>query len=122
MNKSLEFNTLIGQTFKSIEVIKDDCEDDVEIVFKTVEDKSFSLLHIQDCCEDVYIESIAGDLDDLLNEPILFAEEATGDIEDAPRSGTWTFYKLATIKGYVDIRWCGYSNGYYSESATLIER
>lgn len=74
--------------------------------------------HEQDCCESVSIADITGDLNDLIGEMIMEAEEstkvATGD--ECCESGTWTFYRFGTRKGSVVIRWLGESNGYYSES------
>ena len=97
--------------------------EDRETFVITTKEGKFNFYHEQDCCEDVYIESIVGDLNDLIGNPILLAEESTNQTDDPPdyaESFTWTFYKFATIKGYVDIRWFGESNGYYSESVTLM--
>ena len=80
------------------------------LYFEQEDGVRFVLTHIQDCCEDVEIESIDGDLDDLIGEPLLMAEEIIKVDGD-----TWTFYKFATVKGYVTIRFYGSSNGYYSE-------
>jgi hypothetical protein len=74
----------------------------------------------------VGVEDITGDLDALVGAPLVVAEESTsgenpeGITKEYQESFTWTFYKFATIKGYVDIRWYGESNGYYSESVDLM--
>lgn len=97
-------------------------QDDSKFVITTKEG-DFKFHHEQDCCENVYIEDVVGDINDLVGNPILLAEEVSSEDEPAPskytESFTWTFYKFATIKGYVDIRWLGESNGYYSESVDL---
>ena len=121
--------------FCSVEVLKDRVlksveVDDDQILFTTVDGDVYRMFHSQDCCESVYIESIVGDLQDLVGEPIIRAEEAQDlfDIlknidkpEDSDESFTWTFYKFATRKGYVDIRWYGSSNGYYSEGVDFVK-
>ena len=98
---------------------------DDTLTFTTVHGDKYEFYHDQDCCESVYIESIVGDLDDLVGNPLLLVEEVTSNENPewfTPQyqdSFTWTFYKFATIKGYVDVRWYGESNGYYSESVNF---
>jgi hypothetical protein len=110
-----EFNFLLGKTLASV------VANDREILFTTTKGKSYKLYHEQECCEDVYIESVVGGLQDLVGNPILLAEAAESNDPLASESGTWTFYKLATIKGYVDIRFHGESNGCYSESVSFVK-
>lgn len=87
--------------------------------------KAARIKHQQECCEEVRLEEVIGDLDDLLNHPLLIAEIRTSK-ENRPHdfkeyidnsSFTWTFIELGTIKGTVTLRWFGSSNGYYSEEA-----
>lgn len=114
---SAKVEDLIGRTLKDIKRDGDD-----SLTFICDNGAVYKMLHYGDCCESVSIDDIAGDLSDLIGTPILAAEEATSD-ENPPGikappyqdSFTWTFYKFATKKGYVDIRWYGQSNGYYSE-------
>lgn len=124
----MQIRNLLGKTIERIDVDKDR----TQIIFST-EDKQYKMWHAQDCCESVYIEDIVGDLEDLIGNPITLAEEMSNSSNDEsllvvppPDEGyeesyTWTFYKLATIKGYVDFRWFGSSNGYYSEAVSMCE-
>lgn len=110
-----KISDLVGRTFTSVYQV-----DMNELVFENDEDK-FVFYHVQDCCENVRIEDVVGDLQTLVGSPILLAEESSSSAGDeAGERGTWTFYKYATIKGYVDVRWLGESNGYYSEKVDLL--
>ena len=118
MGVNMDISVLLGKTLTEIKVNKKKDE----IIFFANDGTSYKMFHWQDCCECVYIEDINGNIDDLLNTPILLAEESTSEENplDNDDSFTWTFYKFGTIKGYVDIRWYGNSNGYYSESVDFV--
>ncbi len=120
-----KFADLLGVTLKSVEVR----EDKEAIAFASEDGRAWRQYHDQNCCESVAIEDICGDLNDLIGSPIVTAEEASGETAQPDgwqkgeyvESFTWTFYRLATAKGLVTIRWFGESNGYYSESVDFEE-
>ena len=119
-----EIEQLLGKTFTQINGLNEGSE---EIIFTTNEGEQFSMHHDQDCCEEVLLESIDGDTNALIGHPILVAEESKSEnitpegltTERFLDSFTWTFYRLATVKGHVVLRWLGTSNGYYSEKVTI---
>lgn len=112
--------SMVGRTFVRVE----GSVGSGEMLFVADNGDQFMFTHFQDCCESVDINDIVGDLQDLVGEPLLIAEEVQGEVpadfeDEYTESYTFTFYKFATRKGYVDVRWLGESNGYYSESVSL---
>ena len=111
-DKHVDVSEMLGQTFSRV------VSDNDTVTFENDEVR-YVLYHDQDCCESVYVEDIIGDLEDLMNLPLLISREDTNaeDPEtcDNGESYTWTFYNFATLNGYVTIRFLGESNGYYSE-------
>ena len=111
------FSELLGKTLERIVRI-----DNSELIFHCDNGDIYRMYHYQNGCKGVEIEDISGSLDDLIGSPIPHAEKSEshehpeGVKPEYKESFTWTFYKIATVKGWVDIRWYGESNGYYSES------
>ena len=122
-NDSVNISELLGKTIISIEGMEKDCS---EIYFNCSDDTRYMMYHDQNCCESVYIEDVCGNVEDLLNTPITLAEDISNECDEKALyewddSYTWTYYKFATVKGYVTIRWYGTSNGYYSESVDFVK-
>jgi hypothetical protein len=117
---------LIGKTLVKINPSNPTKGDD-QIEFHCEDGTVYVMEHFQDCCEGVEIEDVNGDWTDLIGYPILEATESSNS--DDPPSGdyyiesfTWTFYRFATVRGYVNLRWLGQSNGYYSEEVSFYKR
>lgn len=92
---------MIGKTFTAVTVNDEKTEMDLHY-----EGGRFRFEHMQECCESVYITDIEGDLDSLVGSPILVAQVVIeDDTEEDDEHGRgeisqWTFYKVATVKGW----------------------
>ena len=115
-----DFFTLKGQTIRKIQALN-------EYSLCILTDKyRYDLYHEQDCCEFVRLAKIIGDIDNILNEEIIFAEEDGGANEPDwygnnynDSSHTWTKFVLGTKNANVEFWFLGESNGYYSESISI---
>lgn len=118
---------LLGKTLASVQRSGSSDDNDDTITFIAEDGDKWVMGHSQDCCERVYIEDIVGDLSDLVGSPIVMAEEVSS--EDGPPDSVayldeahlWTYYRIASNKGTVSIRWLGTSNGYYSMDVFFIK-
>ena len=115
-----DFFTLKGQTIRKIIALNTGS-------LKIFTDKyKYHLYHEQDCCENVRLVKIIGDIDNILNEEIIFAEEDAGANDPDWHTGynyddhhTWTKFVLGTKNANVEFWFLGESNGYYSEHISI---
>jgi len=118
------FFELKGKTITSIQGSK---SDDGDTIITTSDGSSYTLTHIQDCCEHVRVYGTVGNIDDVLNEEVIAAEDTNPmDNPNAPdykyyESATWSQFRIVTNKGTFEIWWLGESNGYYSETVSVIK-
>lgn len=111
----MNFNTLEGLVISQIRGCYKNSE---EIEITTTDGRRFHMFHYQDCCESVRVEDVVGDVEDIVGSTILRAEERSNGVHNLEQ---WTFYTISTIKGTVDLRWYGTSNGYYGTSVEFDE-
>lgn len=107
---NFELSELIGKSFEVKNI------DNERLVFEN-SDAIYTFFHKQDCCEEVRIDDIVGDINDIENSPIIRCEERNQQINSSSYDELlYTFYEFSTIKGSTTIVWKGRSNTFYSVS------
>lgn len=112
------FFALKGQTLSRLKI-----NDDSVSITSNV--GRYEISHSQDCCESVGVVKVEGRPEDILNSPIVMAEEDSDEIpgwQYSDGSHTWTsFYLKAENGASVKFWFLGESNGYYNESVNFYE-
>ncbi len=112
--KTIKFESLVGTTFTNIQKYEG------SLWLADTSGLIYWMGHEDSCCEYVELTDIEGDLEDLLYFPIMLAEEVTHP-HDTDKHREWVFYKLATIRGYVTLRWCRDNDSCYSTAVDFKE-
>ena len=115
-----KLDCFIGKTFVSIEGMTPGSE---EITFTCSDGSVYKMDHYQDCCEYCWLPHYQDCCEYCwlphYQDCCEYCWLPHYPREYEPESQTWTFYKFRTLKGYVDLRWFGESNGFYSESVNV---
>ena len=122
MYEELDVSVMLGETLVNAERVGNE-----RLYFTTASGKKYLMHHKKRRGEVEYIRSIAGDIGNIVEEPLLIAEEVPS--EDTPPEEfvqgddcyIWTFYKFATRKGCVTVHWYGGSHGPDSKRVSFIQ-
>ncbi len=123
-NTEDNLKALVGQTVTAI-----DRKGGGEVLMRLhlADGSTMAFIHQQDCCESVSLDDVEGSDEDIIGSPITLAEEVSetpaepaDPLDKEYGTFTWTFYRLATVKGYMTLKFYGTSNGYYSESVDFV--
>jgi len=112
---------IVGKTIESVSRTGEEFSEEVR--FETQCGRRFVIRHNQDCCEEVRIQSVEGDLQSLVGKRTNRASsEFDNELPEGIEKGDLESYtrSIFCINDVV-ITFFGFSNGYYDESATMQE-
>ena len=113
----MDVNVLEGQVITSVRKESDLVfNGDVYLTLVFADGRQAIFYHRWECSEKIWLDDVVGDWGDIIGEKVVAAYMTTSEMEDVEELGTWTFYTIATFKGAVTLRFCGESNGNYSET------
>ena len=111
------FELVKGKTIVEVVGLK---KQEESVTLKLDDNSELEFYHEYSCCEDFWLEDFEFSGKDIVGAKILNVLLVSEKQEVTDNgSMTWTFYKIQTDKGELFMRWCGESNGYYSEDVDI---
>ena len=111
------FELVKGKTVVEVVGLK---KQEDSVVLRLDDKSELEFYHEYSCCENFWLEDFEFSGKSIIGAKILDVV-LVSEKQDVTEWGsmTWTFYKVQTDKGELFMRWCGESNGYYSEDVDI---